>query len=369
MNEKIICEICKREWNSKKSIVLHIAQSHKIKIKDYYDKYFKKDNDGICLNCGKETRFFGVINGYRKFCSSGCVSKSQQTKEKKIQTSQKKYGTNHTFQSEEVKNKIKKTCLERCGETSNLKTENTKRKIRATYKRKYGFESHNQSENVKNKKKKTCFKNYGVEHPGQSEIIKKRAQKTYLKKYGVVNPFQSEEIKKKIKKTCKRRYGTEYALQSQQTKEKSKKTCMKKYGSDYWTQSQEGRLSLRKTANAHRAIQFNNGNIFLPAVGKKERLCINEIEKQIFINILTNQKRFEFFPDGLIEKGDLKIIIEYDESYHESEKQKKYDKKRDEYFMDNGYVVVRIKEKDWEKDKEIQIEKVKETIIFLEMAI
>ncbi len=48
------CEIC---GTYHKRIGSHVSLKHKIKIKDYYDMYHKKDDEGIC-DCGKPTRFY-----------------------------------------------------------------------------------------------------------------------------------------------------------------------------------------------------------------------------------------------------------------------------------------------------------------------
>ena len=72
---KIKCEICGRECNRFIGLSSHITQKHKIKIKEYYDKYLKKENEGICLKCGKETKFIGLIYGYYKYCLFSCLLK------------------------------------------------------------------------------------------------------------------------------------------------------------------------------------------------------------------------------------------------------------------------------------------------------
>jgi hypothetical protein len=66
------CEICLREF-SPNGLAAHIENSHKeINVKDYYDKYLRKENEGKCKICGKPTRFKG-FRGYSKYCSMKCV--------------------------------------------------------------------------------------------------------------------------------------------------------------------------------------------------------------------------------------------------------------------------------------------------------
>lgn len=69
------CEICKNEFKDKQ----HITRFHKISLKDYYDKYLKREDEGICLCCGKETTFYNLKRGYRKCCSQSCGAKIGQT--------------------------------------------------------------------------------------------------------------------------------------------------------------------------------------------------------------------------------------------------------------------------------------------------
>lgn len=69
------CEICKKEFKDKQ----HITRFHKISLKNYYDEYLKQNNEGICLFCGKETKFYNLKRGYNKCCSLSCGAKIGQT--------------------------------------------------------------------------------------------------------------------------------------------------------------------------------------------------------------------------------------------------------------------------------------------------
>lgn len=73
MEKKIICQICKREFNNISGLSRHIKPSHRISSKDYYDNYLKENGEGDCLNCGIPTSFRDIgKNGYRKYCSKKC---------------------------------------------------------------------------------------------------------------------------------------------------------------------------------------------------------------------------------------------------------------------------------------------------------
>jgi hypothetical protein len=55
MVEKLYCDL-DNKYYSKVGIV-RIIKKFGIDPKDYYDKHFKIQNEGICLNCGKKTKF------------------------------------------------------------------------------------------------------------------------------------------------------------------------------------------------------------------------------------------------------------------------------------------------------------------------
>ncbi len=94
----VYCEICKKNgidkrFKHKHGLAKHISQKHTdIKIKDYYDKYFKKDDEGICLVTGKQTNFINLVEGYFKYYGKGTCSADKKIKQKKENTIKKNYG-------------------------------------------------------------------------------------------------------------------------------------------------------------------------------------------------------------------------------------------------------------------------------------
>lgn len=71
----IICKICGKEFKSLMSLSRHL-RFDSISSKDYYDKYFKTENEGKCLCCNKSTKFINIKLGYQKTCSNECAIKS-----------------------------------------------------------------------------------------------------------------------------------------------------------------------------------------------------------------------------------------------------------------------------------------------------
>jgi uncharacterized CHY-type Zn-finger protein len=69
------CKICNKTFKSWNGLGRHIIVSHNMTTKEYYDKYLKKDDEGKCVICGNDTKFISIKNGYKKLCSSKCVSR------------------------------------------------------------------------------------------------------------------------------------------------------------------------------------------------------------------------------------------------------------------------------------------------------
>lgn len=286
------CELCGKEF---KRLGLHLCNKHnmnKEQQKEYYDKYLKKENEGVCQECGKPTLFIDFAKGYRPFCSPKCsnsnkdkIDKTKQVfidrygvdspfkypefKEKIKNTNLERYGVESPSQSEEVQEKTKRTNLERYGTEHAISSDVVRDKIKNTNIERYGVDNPWKSEEVKDKIKKTNLDKYGVENPLQAEEIKTKARETNLKKYGFENPAQAEEIQTKIRETTLERYGVEnifqldwvkekanvkaklegkkYYVETEDFKEKSKNTSLEKYGTEHPMQSEEILDRMRKT--------------------------------------------------------------------------------------------------------------------------
>lgn len=143
------CYICGKEYHNK-GISHHITKLHKITVKEYYDKYLKKDGEGICPTCGKETQFLEITTGYRKFCCPRCAQLNKETREKYKATCLEKYGVENPYQSEENKKKIRETNLKRLG-----------------------VEYPGQSKKCVDKRKQTCLANYGdINYNNREQAVK-----------------------------------------------------------------------------------------------------------------------------------------------------------------------------------------------------
>lgn len=76
----IKCEVCGQFFEKDKGLASHISQSHRDQIttKDYYDKYFiKNESEKICKYCNKYTKFINIQSGYTPTCCEiKCIVKN-----------------------------------------------------------------------------------------------------------------------------------------------------------------------------------------------------------------------------------------------------------------------------------------------------
>lgn len=69
---KIKCEICNNNFTNYQILSIHIRKIHNISSKEYYDKYYKMKNEGLCVVCSNETKFMNTNRGYTTTCSQSC---------------------------------------------------------------------------------------------------------------------------------------------------------------------------------------------------------------------------------------------------------------------------------------------------------
>jgi len=143
MSDELTCQICGNMYHPK-GYGSHLQSKHNISGKEYYDRYFKKDDEGICIECGKPTTYQTISLGYAIFCGDGCSNKNIK-----------------------VKQKIQDTFIERFGDNPN-RIESIKLKKQKTFHSHYGVKNCSQHKSIKEKKRKSYQKRYGVDHYSQS---------------------------------------------------------------------------------------------------------------------------------------------------------------------------------------------------------
>lgn len=231
-NQKIICQICGHVSSSNSGLGSHIKQKHHISTKEYYDKYFKQDNEGTCLICGKETLFLSFTKGYCKCCSGKCKYLNPERNNKIKQTKQERYGDPHYHNVE----KMSQTCKNRSSEITteiykrvvqNRNQKEINKNISNTWKSK----SKDEIINIRNKQKETNKERYNDEFYHNKE----QAKQTMLDKYGENNWGNRE----KYRQTCLERYGVDNFYKTEEFQIISKQTKLEKYGNENYTNSEK----------------------------------------------------------------------------------------------------------------------------------
>ena len=72
LNRKKQCKICGKKLKNLSSIGSHL-RVHKIKIEDYYIKYYLDNKIPLCY-CGRKTKFSPMTSNFRKYCSVNCAN-------------------------------------------------------------------------------------------------------------------------------------------------------------------------------------------------------------------------------------------------------------------------------------------------------
>lgn len=211
------CEICGK---CVKQLRRHFLKAHKdIDYKtDYYDRFLKTENDGICCVCGAVTNW--KCDKYEKTCSVKCHN--EYVKMQTEHAMQTKYGVKNCMHLPYFAAKVGKTYFERTGFSNpsknplvvdKIKNKLEKEKQRAislqywkhvsvdekhanvlkmknTKMDKYGSANYNN----RNKSKITCLAKYGVEHIVQTDAVKDKIRRK------ICGKRKTDECKNKIKK-------------------------------------------------------------------------------------------------------------------------------------------------------------------------
>ena len=337
----------------------HHILSHGLNPKEYYDKYLKKENEGICKNenCNNLTHYVSTRLGYTEYCSPKCVINNKEIQKKIHIIKKERYGLKY---GKIVSDKAKETMLKKYGQVHAMCCEDSKRKFRDTMMKKYGCEYSFQNSEIRQKYIDTLMKKYGVNCPAKDPTINKKIRQTMFDKYENKYPMNNLDSQEKKKQTVLEKYGIKCVSQVKEFIEKHKQTCLKRYGETSFTRTKQGRLNSRMNVIKNIEQQKLNGEPLTPFIGKLERICLNEL--QIFLNIKIERQKliYGYFPDGFV--SVLNIIFEFDENFHNNIINIQHDIRRNQDLISQGYRIIRIPEKSWFENKDNCINKIKEYV-------
>lgn len=251
--EKLKCKECGQEFTKIDCVTRHAKMIHKMEPKAYYDKWFKKEGEGICKCCGTETKYWNLEHGYREFCSRKCFWKV-------------------TTQLESVKEKRKQTCKE-----------------------KYDSENYMQCKDFKEKTEATNLREYGVKNAGGSDVAIAKIKATKLANHGDENYNNMEQtyLTKEIK------YGDKYY----NNKMKTRQTWQKAYNIDITSPMQIPGVK-------QKALSYSSK---MTTLEKKLFEFLKNRKFQFQYGYELNGKSFDF---AVFNNDELKLLIEIDGIYY-----------------------------------------------------
>ena len=143
----------------------------------------------------------------RIFCSSGCVSKNKEIKQKKINTIQQQYGITQKEHLAQMSLKFQQKYG--VSNPSNVGDFNDKKREA------YYNKDKQEKDRISEQQRQTNQLLYNVDNCSSHIEFKTRRTDTVTERYGVANVFQSEEIKEKIRTQYQHTYGNNISFQPQ----------------------------------------------------------------------------------------------------------------------------------------------------------
>lgn len=202
------CKICNKIFNTYTGLAGHINLIHHISSKEYYIKYVKQDDEGICPVCGKETTWFSLRKGYRKHCSRACSTADPKVYKLKSETEFKNTGYYSPMEDPkhhqkmidlsklpENQQKRIESCKNNNGQGTGFQIKEVKEKADTTIFDKYGVNNIFKLEYYYKKGKETKIKLYNDKNYNNRE----KAKETYFNKTGYYSPLINPEVKSKQK--------------------------------------------------------------------------------------------------------------------------------------------------------------------------
>ena len=366
INYKKQCAICGKICDIKNHI-----KEHNIKSKDYYDKYIKLPDEGICKTCGKLTPYRGLIGGYPQlYCSNKCKAQNPIEKAKHSATMKNK--------TKKEKDEIRKKQIETWKKTMG----DDWGKIMAQH----ACESYDKKHLDKNGKPITAG------GPFASKEVRKKCEKAWG---GVSSPACNQETKDKISESVKYLWAgnNEYY---DNFRECWYKTTLTKYQQinpnilDYDGEKCTykcpvcGEITYFGLQFLCRRLKWNidlcSNCVPKAGISNLEKNLLNYIKEIYSGEIIENDKNVIKPKELDIVLPELKLAFEFDGKYwhmdsrifdetdYNSVKGKtakevwEYDNQKIKLCEDVGYKLIRIKEIDWVNDN-INIKKfIKQTI-------
>ena len=224
-------------WGTKSPLQ---APEIKAKIKKTLDENPERDHRIGSANFREQIRSeYGVDN----------VSRLDEIKARKRETSMAHYGVENPFQSKVVQEKVKETNRRVYGVDTVLVQPEIQERARAATREKYGVDYPMQSPVVRQKIQAVIMSKWGAKTPFESPKFMARYHSDSMDRYGTFWPSQSVEVKGKILRTLHEKYGEDVdnVFQLDEVKQKSRETLLEKTGYAWPLQDPETKARAKAT--------------------------------------------------------------------------------------------------------------------------
>jgi len=205
----------KEEWLQKHASDFYesvetFVQINKISCTRPVEKLWYYFNDTLttisCKNpaCSNAPKFVGLAVGFSEYCSSKCSNGSSEVKDKKVETSIKKYGVSNPYQAKEVIAKIRETNFKR-----------------------YGVENPMHSTEIKAKMieraRESTGKDWALSKGGKADTVKREnSRKRFTEKYQNLEVVEYSEAKFGICTLKSKNCGHEFKVNKWQLHQRKK---------------------------------------------------------------------------------------------------------------------------------------------------
>lgn len=315
-----------------------------------------------CEVCGNQ---FETNSRKRKYCFSEECQKQKKIiqQKRKEQSYLTHYGVTNPLKSQEIKDRIKQTCLD-----------------------KYGFESANQSEIVKENKKKSFQERYGVDYTFQIPEIEKKIKESRS------NQKFSKDIYRRIVETNKRNHNGIMAWNPESFKRKN---------GYYTSQMNISKESLEILENENKFLELVKSLEFKDRTVRNisklldvsystvlRRINNYNIKDKVSFNFYVSSYELELremFKEYKQEHNyrydnkeidlyfpEYKFGVEFNGNYYHDKNEYLKDimnntensreRQKEKLFESIGIKIIQIWEDDWKKNKQKEINKIKEVL-------
>ena len=346
------CEICNKEVKNIKSLSNHIPFEHEeIDKKEYYDKYLKKKNEGVCYFCGDPAIFFNISRGYHRICDSKeCLGKTRATGT--YEFLMYKYGLS------------KKDSINLMNDRASIRGEKITIGLQKSFEK---------NDNFFKEKSRQCIEFWLKKgHNIESATIEVKKSFDDIHKKTWNKRRNNPELYKNVNTTqleywLKRGYSKKDAkikLTERQTTFSLKK-CIEKYGDvkgkEIWLERQEKWMNNYKKNNFSKVSQKLFWSLY-NKINKNDEIYFATLKDGILDNSGKNNEyklkltNSILMPDFFVKNKNQ--IIEFDGTYYhrKNPENKKRSLKRDKELILGGYKVLHIKENDYHENKEKTIQ-------------